>query len=243
VSPIGVVVGASDPVHLWWIRLDGRCGDVDRQCAALAVDERARARLLRRETDHARYVASHTFLRNVLARYLPLAPRAIEFRRNSHGKPEVVSAQGTRWQFNFADGGDLALCAVATRSVGVDVEQVRSVSELDAIAAEILDADNRDRLARLGGHDRLAAFFAGWTLQEAYLKAKGVGLSAGLRPLSVDLSPRSRGRWQVVDGPLPDDRWSLLWCEPAEGYRAAVALQGDGSPIVSQWFSDFAEPI
>ena len=78
-----------------------------------------------------------------------------------------------------------------------------------------------DRAAQL---DR---FFDHWTLKEAYMKARGIGVSLGLgnfwydleagRPLRITFSEA------IEDEP---DAWQLRLLEPSERHRAAVALRG-----------------
>lgn len=72
-------------------------------------------------------------------------------------------------RFNLSHSGDVTLVAVARDSeVGVDVERIRPVIEMRAIARRWL------------GRDDIAdeqEFFRVWTRHEAMVKALGVGLS------------------------------------------------------------------
>ena len=72
-------------------------------------------------------------------------------------------------RFNLSHSGDVTLVAVARDSeVGVDVERIRPVIEMRAIARRWL---GRDDMA----DER--EFLRAWTRHEAMLKALGVGLS------------------------------------------------------------------
>jgi 4'-phosphopantetheinyl transferase len=72
-------------------------------------------------------------------------------------------------RFNLSHSGDVTLVAVARDTeVGVDVERIRPVIEMQAIARRWL------------GRDDIAdepEFFRVWTRHEAMVKALGIGLS------------------------------------------------------------------
>lgn len=71
------------------------------------------------------------------------------------------------------------------------------------------------------------AFFLCWTRKEAYIKAKGEGLSLPLNQFDVSLAS---GEPAVLLGTQRDryeaSRWSHQECTPAPGYVAAFAVEG-----------------
>ena len=73
------------------------------------------------------------------------------------------------------------------------------------------------------------AFFNCWTRKEAYIKARGEGMSLPLNQFNVSLAPGSDA---ALLGNLRDAaevlRWSLQELHPGTGYRAAVAVEGHG---------------
>ena len=71
------------------------------------------------------------------------------------------------------------------------------------------------------------AFFACWTRKEAYLKARGDGLSLPLDQFDVSLMPGEPAvllstKWD----PQEASRWSLQELRPDLGYAAALAVEG-----------------
>jgi 4'-phosphopantetheinyl transferase len=70
------------------------------------------------------------------------------------------------------------------------------------------------------------AFYQCWTSKEAFLKAKGVGLSGELDEVEILLD--GEGRVQVKNT-LPGRYLSEL--NPCDGYLGAVALEGDESDL------------
>jgi len=71
------------------------------------------------------------------------------------------------------------------------------------------------------------AFFRCWTCKEAYIKARGEGLSLPLDQLDVSLVP---GEPATVLDTQPDPpeapRWSFQELTAAPGYVAALAVEG-----------------
>ena len=73
---------------------------------------------------------------------------------------------------------------------------------------------------------RLDAFFRCWTRKEAYIKARGEGLSLSLQSFDVTLTPSERPRvLRIDDGTDEAAFWSLREFEPAAGYVGAVAAR------------------
>jgi hypothetical protein len=113
------------------------------------------------------------------------------------------------------------------RDVGVDLERLRPVPDLLAIAACCCSARERAFLARLGSARQVGAFFRAWTRKEAWLKATGCGLPFGPEQVEVTLAAGEPARLLEVAG-LPDAtrRWSLRDLAVRPGYAAALAIAG-----------------
>ncbi len=74
----------------------------------------------------------------------------------------------------MSHSGDLLIIAVARqRSVGVDIEQMRSDIDIDHLALMHFTAREADSITRLAGTQKLKGFFDCWTRKEAYVKAVG----------------------------------------------------------------------
>ena len=81
------------------------------------------------------------------------------------------------------------------------------------------------------------AFFRCWTRKEAYIKARGQGLSLPLDQFDVSLAP---GEPAAILGTQQDpseaSRWSLQELTAAPGYIAALAVEGHGWRLTCwQW--------
>ncbi len=198
--------------------LDPGPREAARRSSAATDAERERASRFLRRDDADRYLSAHGALRLVLAGYLERDPLALTFGTAEHGKPFL---DGSPIEFNLSHSGDIALIAVATCPVGVDVERLRPVLDLDDLAPRVCSPAEVAELAALAEPHRAHAFLAMWTRKEALAKAMGAGIGAILRDGSG--APREvRGAWTLMDvGDLP-------------GYAACVAAEGSGFELVRQ---------
>ena len=114
-------------VEVWSIPLDRAEQDVDALATLLAPDERARAERFVFPRDRRRFVVARAGLRAILGRYLAQEPERVAFAYGPRGKPSVPGVE-----FNLTHANELALCAVARRTVGVDLEWRRPIEGLEA---------------------------------------------------------------------------------------------------------------
>ena len=133
-------------------------------------------------------------------------------------------------QFNVSHSGDLLLIAIAiNRAVGVDVEQVRTDVDFDAIAARFFSVAEQRLLAALPQDLKRCAFYSCWTRKEAYLKARGDGLAMPLDTFDVSILPDEEPRLlETRHDPADARRWMLQNLAPGNNYLAALAVEGSG---------------
>lgn len=203
-----VDVWIEDPARLWR-ELAGNLGVLDE-------DERRRHDALRFEADRVLFGSAHVFLRHVLSRYAPDRPPANwRFDLEAHGRPRVRAAQasgsarGLRFSLSHTEG--LVAVAVARDcEVGVDVERIHRPVDLPLIAPSLLSGSERRWFAALSPEQQRTVFFNMWTLKEAVLKARGVGIAEGLHHIALVQSwqdPRAVVVWQ---SPLPAGSWHAV---------------------------------
>lgn len=216
-------------VDVWATALDRPPAACERLRAWLTADETARAARFHFERDARRYVVARGVLRDLLGAYLGLAPGAIRFVYGPRDKPALappLDAGGV--QFNVSHSGAVALYAVGVhRRMGVDVEQVRVLDDLDALAERNFSRAERAALRALPPEQRPAAFFACWTRKEAYVKALGDGLSHPLDAFTVSFAAGAPARVVEIEGDaVAAARWTLGAIGVGPGYEAAVAVDG-----------------
>lgn len=221
-------------VHVWRSGLEPDAPTLRRLWEILSTDERQRADRFHFERDRGHFVAARGGLREILGRYTGATPQSLRFSYDSFGKPSLnVEDDGTPPHFNVSHSGGVALYAVAAgRAVGVDIERVREdFAGLD-IARNFFSPHEVAALSALPEGERATAFFDCWTRKEAYIKALGEGLSHPLHLFTVSLTPgRPAALLRTDDDPEEAARWSLVELFPGEGYRAALAFEGELSSL------------
>jgi 4'-phosphopantetheinyl transferase len=224
--------GSAD-VHLWRCSLDLPAEERDRLGRLLSAEERERVSRLRFARDRDRATASRGWLRRLAGSYLDVSPHDLRIGRTPSGKPRLQEdALRGKLTFNLSDSQSLAVYAFAAgREVGVDVERVRADIEIEEIARRFFAAPELDWLESRPETDRPRAFFRCWTAKEAYVKARGEGLSLAPETFCVGFRDRDEAFLAQAPAGEPDgeaecERWSFRTFEPAEGYVGAVAVEG-----------------
>jgi 4'-phosphopantetheinyl transferase len=216
-------------VRVWQVPLDRPPGEVEQAWALLAADERERAARIVFERDRVRYVVARAGLRRILGRWLGVEPASLRFTYSPAGKPALdpTGLNGPPPQFNLAHSHDLALVAVTPEvAIGVDLEYAREAADLAAIAGRFFAPSEAAQLLALPVAEQPAAFHRCWTRKEAYLKARGDGISGGLARFEVTLLPgEAPALLRTLDDPLEAACWTLADPPVPAGYTAALAVR------------------
>ena len=114
------------------------------------------------------------------------------------------------------------------RKIGIDVERIGRDLKGDAIAERFFTPREVAMLRALPPDMQTQGFFACWTRKEAYVKARGDGLSLPLDQFDVSVAPEEPAALLHTKGdPSEASRWSLKDLTPGPGYAAALAVEGD----------------
>ena len=227
-------------VHVWRASLERPAEIVARMREVLADDERMRADRFRFDRDRSRYIVGRALLRGLLARYLDVEPEDLEFEYGAFDKPALDSGP---W-FNLSHSGSVALFAVSGEGeLGVDVELDEADFAHERIAERFFSPAEVSALRALPADAQPRAFLTCWTRKEAFIKARGDGLSLALDSFDVTLSPDApvallRTAWCSEEA----ERWSMEdLSDSRAGYVAAVAMRGNGWHVVERQIEDTIE--
>ncbi|MFC1716438.1 4'-phosphopantetheinyl transferase family protein [Candidatus Poribacteria bacterium] len=227
-----------DDVHAWFATLEQPTLSVQRMAEVLSQDELGRADRFHFERDRRRFIVGRGLLRRLLSLYLDIEPEQLRFRYGEYGKPYLAESNDCALRFNLAHSHELAVYAFTLgREVGVDLEYIQDIPEMEQIAARFFSKRENDVLKSLPVDQRQEAFFNCWTRKEAYIKAIGDGLTYPLDQFDVSLTPGEPARLLNVEGNAEEvSRWKLRALTPEPAYRAALAVEGHGWRLQSwQW--------
>jgi 4'-phosphopantetheinyl transferase len=193
-SPTQLLIERSLPkgtVDVWVLSVPP--GRSDAGLDLLDSNERARWHSFRFHKDRRLYSCAHALLRSALSAYTTVDPRDWKFQTGPWGRPELAGPlENVDLRFSLSHTGGLAVCAIARgHSIGIDVELINDSFDLMAIAQLNFTGSECAQIASAPAHLKPEVFCSVWTLKEAYVKARGLGLSLPLKSFSVTVAPPS----------------------------------------------------
>lgn len=223
-------------IHVWMLPLDRPPVLADELASSLSPAEQERANRFRFDVHRRRFVIGRGLHRHVLASYLGIPAREVRFSVGRRGKPYLASARDL--SFNYSSSADWGLLAVGDgRELGVDIEQIRPLNDLDLIARHAFAAGEQKALRALPDDQRVTGFFNCWTRKEAFVKALADGLYGALDRFEVSLAP---GEPACLLGVAPDiaasDHWRMVALPTPPRYAGALVAEGwDWTPVCWCW--------
>lgn len=202
----------------------------------MSDQERARYTRFRHDRDRSMFALGREMARTLVGDAIGTAPDVWVWREGPHGRPEIAHPD-TDIHFNLSHSAGLVVCALARgRAVGVDVEDLtRRAPDAAVVSRYCSPTEVEDVHAR--GSAWPDRFLLYWTLKEAYLKARGLGISVHLSDISFALNDGAGERARIAfSGSLAgtDDRWAFQVARLEPHHLMAVAIDAsDGqSPSV-----------
>ena len=220
--------GSETPVDLWFVNTADvvRPGLLEACRALLTPDEVEKHGAFVFDKHRHEYLVTRALMRGVLARYVGVEPRSLEFVRNEYGRPELVPP---RVRFNLSNSTKFVVCAVSTdREVGVDTEPLDRADRILDVAESFFTPLERRGLAALPMAERLRRAVALWTLKEAYMKARGMGMS--IPALDFELSFEANAIRLGLHPPLSDATPWVFETRELAGHLVATCVER-GGPI------------
>jgi len=220
-------------VHVWlaWTRAIDEDTARERYLGLLDDEERERHGRFVFARDRHTFLVAHALVRETLSRYADVPPERWRFRANEYGRPSIAEpGEGARLRFNLSHTEGLAACAVTLdRELGVDVEYLDRRGETVALADRFFAPAEARALRALAEGEQRGRFFAYWTLKEAYIKARGMGLAIPLDQFAFDVDATGV-KGVTIDTRLGDDasRWQFAQFAVGEHHLAAVAIDRGG---------------
>lgn len=216
-------------VHIWHASLEQAGEACHGLRAILSEEELKRAERFHFDRHRWHFVAGRGILRHLLSLYTGIEPGHLQLAYTRNGKPFLPGMDGASGiRFNLSHSGGMAVYAFTRgREVGIDIEHQQPIDDMDRIAERNFTEKEYTTLRTLPEGERLEAFYLCWTRKEAFIKAIGEGISYPLQQFDVTLIPGEPARLLSVDGSLEKARrWSMQNLTIAEGYAAALVIEG-----------------
>jgi 4'-phosphopantetheinyl transferase len=215
---------ARDEVHAWYAIGNSATCDAASVEQYLSEEEKIRSARLRFEEHRKHFVLSHAMLRLLISSYCAMNPRDVSFSLGLHGKPSIDRSLGLTFNLSHAEDG--ILCAFANqRQIGADIERVRVNFNVEEIGERFFSLAERGALRGLATAQKHAAFFRLWTRKEAYIKARGEGLSHPLHQFDISLADTGNVLMSTRPNAEEANRWIVWNVTVPRGYVAAVAFE------------------
>jgi 4'-phosphopantetheinyl transferase len=233
----------SGQIDVWLTSLSGVSSDLQLEYLQLLSEpERAKWKRFVARDAQLQYLVSRALARTALSKYAAVPECAWEFETNRYGRPHVSKPQAARnILFNLSNTTGLVVCAVAIDcEIGIDVENIMRALDIDALAPAVFAPMELADVRRSPSGDRRERFFSYWTLKEAYIKGRGMGLSLPLDAFWFDLnglSPRLNVTSRCPDRP---ERWRFHRYAPTPEHRMAIAVaapRGTKPSICLRWIA------
>jgi len=218
-------------------------GTLQRLSAILSAEELGRYRRFHFPEDRHRYLVSHALVRETLSKYIDISPADWCFSHSEHGRPEVANADIPPLRFNLTHTDGLVCCIVTLDDdCGVDTEKITARHAMPGVAKRMFSEAEHRELRRLEGREHLEYFFTRWTLREAYVKARGIGISFPTRKLTFTLEKNNAV--EVSFHPDIEDRrdnWHFELLKLTGEHIAAIAIRRRSGEIDKKIVTRFIE--
>lgn len=220
-------------VHVWCARTDGIWRSEAQHARALAwlqPAERQRHDRYRRDADREMFLLGRVMARTLVGHALGLPAAEWPWRDGLRGRPEIDLAD-CQVSFNLAHSGGLVACALANgRAVGVDVEDRERPPVDRALVSRCCAPEEQADVFGHGEPGWQDRFLAYWTLKEAYLKARGLGISVELTDVRFSIAGDDI---RLTLGPSltgADTDWAFALTNVDDRHYVAAATPTAGSP-------------
>ncbi|GAB2923783.1 4'-phosphopantetheinyl transferase superfamily protein [Paraburkholderia jirisanensis] len=199
---------------------------LDAYRALLSDDELECASQFYFARDRHSYLITRALVRTVLSNLLGVAANTLRFAANQYGRPYLLHDGGLSFSISHT-AGMIVVATSRSGEIGVDLES-RETSRATNILAERCFAPGEIVAFRsIAPSHADETFLSIWTLKEAYIKARGTGLSLPLKSFQFDLT--NSGSIDFLPpahspaGPLP----SFWLLQPGPSHLCAVCALYD----------------
>ena len=233
-TPVSAPSLMDDAVQIWRIDLGGAGATpvdtkvlLESAASVLSPEEQAQAARMRAGGPSEEFTVGRACLRRLLGAVVHRNPASLVLEKGLHGKPFLRAEPGlVSPSFNVAHSHGVILIALSVvGEIGVDVEFVDQMIDLEGVARTAFHVDEVERVLRASTlEERLRVFYRCWTRKEALAKADGRGLTLEPRMYVAGLDEPGEQRVMLPSG-LGGEDYFLRELEAGPSHRAALATR------------------
>ena len=145
-----------------------------RAYSLMSAEKKQRVDRFRFDEDKKRSTAGEILARKLISAHCGTPAESIAFCTGEQGKP---FANGLDVELNISHSGEIVICTVSDKPVGIDVEMI---SDINTSVADRFCTDSELAFLRdksITHAEALNCFYRIWTFKEAYLKRAGTGIA------------------------------------------------------------------
>ena len=218
---------SANAVHIWSASTDIDEKQLHYLQSIISEDEQKRAAKFYFEKDRVRFIVARGFLRMILACYIKKTPEEFRFRYNKFGKPSLENINNNNVQFNLSHSDKMIVYGFTScRDIGIDIERIRTSEDTVQILDHFFSELEKEEFKMIPEEKKKETFYQCWTRKEAYIKARGEGLSIPLDDFSVTLIPGSPAKLIKADKDSAVTQWHMKDISVASGFAAAAVVSG-----------------
>ena len=188
---------------------------LDAALSCLSRSERVEVSRYHNEADRLSVAVARAVARVQIGILLSCPPDEVGLVRSAAGKPGVDpgrhGALASSVHFSVSHARGLVAVGISGTTMGIDVEAVRHLPDMRAVARTAFAQEVSQMIAAEGEEGSDALFFRLWVLGEAFVKGTGQGVSQGLD--SFVFTPHGKPRLERVSETWgPPERWTFgMW--------------------------------
>ena len=220
--------------HVWFAIPESVQDDgiIKKLTAILSSEELDKHRRFHFSADRHRYLVSHALLRKTLSKYIDISPAGWTFSHGKHGRPEISNPNLAALRFNLTHTAGLVGCVVTLdHDCGIDAELISERHNPTGVAERMFSVSECLEMQQLKDAAQLDYFFTRWTLREAYVKARGIGISYPTRKLHFRVDDEARVQVKFESDLQENEReWRFHLLRPTPEHIAAIAIKTGHQP-------------
>jgi 4'-phosphopantetheinyl transferase len=215
-------------VEVRWLTLDRPDGEVATLRGVLDDDELARIERLATDGLRRRGIVRLALRRQLLARALGVTEAELDLRREPTGQPVVFGPAGRVFVSASSSGGIGLLAWSSAGPLGIDLEELGELGDEHTLLDRIATPAEQGVLRAMPADAVRGGLLRLWVRKEAYLKATGEGIGAGLRRATLPLDPAA---WDERFDPGDGSAWRLYELRGPPDVGAALVVAAGGGPL------------